>query len=59
MREFDSTDRTTIDYVLFALAFLGFTIAVAAIIVTFLPFVCAGALILFLAFLGLNYRSED
>jgi hypothetical protein len=54
----DSTDRTAGDYILFALAFIGFIIALGGITVSSPPAAFAGAVILLLAIASFRWRPS-
>lgn len=55
--ESDSTDRRPEDYLLFALAFLGFATAMSGIIVSSLPVTFFGAAVLLFALVGFLLKS--
>ena len=55
----DSTDHGTADYVLFAVGFLGFLIAVSGAIVSSPPVAIAGAVVLFLVVLRFALQSPE
>jgi len=57
MSYFDSTDRTTTDFVLFALGFVGFLLATTGVIVDCPPGAVTGAAFLLLAILCLTLRT--
>ena len=57
MSYFDSTDRTTTDFVLFALGFGGFLLATAGVIVGCAPEALTGAGLLLLTILCLSLRT--
>jgi hypothetical protein len=57
MSYFDSTDRTTVDFVLFALGFVGFLLATTGVIVGCPPGALTGVGFLLLAILCLSLRS--
>ncbi len=57
MNYFDSTDRTTADFVLFALGFAGVLLAVTGVIVGCAPGALTGAGLLLLALLCLSLRT--
>ena len=55
----DSTDRTTGDYVKFAVGFLGFLIAAAGVDLSSTPVAIAGAVILLLVVSWFALQSSD
>ena len=58
MNYFDSTDRRTADYVLFALAFIGFLLAAGGVVMGSPPGALTGAIILLLAILCFSLRPS-
>ena len=48
-KDFDSTDRTPGEYVMFALGFIGFTIAAAGVVLSATPLAVLGAVLLIIA----------
>ena len=53
---YDSTDRKPADYVLFALAFLGFIIGLAGMVVASVPAAFTGLVLMLLCILGYELR---
>ncbi len=54
---YDSTDRPTLDYVMFALAFVAFMTALCATVVEARGFAIAGAVVLILTLLSFRFRA--
>ncbi len=57
MGNFDSTDRKAGEYLLFALAFLGFLLALAGVTVSSSPLAFCGGLLMLLCVLAFRGRS--
>jgi hypothetical protein len=55
---YDSTDRKPGDYVLFALAFLGFIIGVGGVVVASIPAAFTGLVLMLLSILGYQLRPS-
>lgn len=53
----DSSDRPTVDYVMFALAFVGFMTALCAVVVAAPGIAVAGALVLLVAMFSFPLRA--
>ena len=56
---FDSTDRGLADFVLFAMAFLGFMLGAAGVVLTSPSLALFGALLLLLSVYSLGCRSGE
>ncbi len=56
--DYDSTDRKPADYVLFALAFLGFIIGLSGVIVASIPAAFTGFVLMLLSILSYKLRPS-
>lgn len=55
----DSTDRRPVEYILFALGFIGFVVAAAGLVVGSSVFALVGAVILLLVVAGFRSSAEE
>ena len=58
MNHSDSTDRTTGDFILFALAFIGFLLGAGGLVIGSVPGAITGAVLMLLPILGFIVRSS-